>query len=319
MLFPYLEKEDLSDYKDEFKKFRARFIAEEPQMGAISFSSLRRFMDEKDIYETDDMWLYHTQSNPALKRELFEYLTMMTEKILGKFTDGRDRLFKMRYMQYEWIRVVMEQARREKGLCSGIIYWMMNECWPAASGWSLIDFYNLPKDGFYSFKRCARPVVASVDYDGKFYNALIVNDGKEREIKGRLSLISADGKTVTPGSLFSNVFAKDTAETLIVTGVRLEKGEMLVFDVESELGRDRAFYRPGALEIHPTEVEFILDKDGKTVTVSADRYVHAVTFSGNAIFEDNCFSLLPGESRTVSYRPLKEGLFEDISVEAYTV
>lgn len=319
MLFPYLEKEELSDYKEEFKKFRARFIAEEPQLGAISLTSLRRFMDETDIFEGDGMWLYHTQTNPALKREIFEYLKMMTEKILGKFTDGHDRLFKLRYMQYEWIRVVMEQARREKGLCSGIIFWMMNECWPAASGWSLIDFYNLPKDGFYSFKRCAKPVLASIDYDGRFYNALIVNDGKEREIKGRLSLISADGKTVTPGSEFSNVFAKDTAETLIVTGVQLEKGEMLVFDIESDFGKDRAFYHPGALNIHKTEVSSDINEKAGTVTLSAESYVHAVTFSGNAIFEDNCFSLLPGETRTVSYRPLKDGLDTDISVEAYTV
>ena len=57
-----------------------------------------------------------------IEKDLFDYLRIMTEKILGEFSCGRDRLFKLRYMQYEWMRVVMEQARREKGLCSGIIW-----------------------------------------------------------------------------------------------------------------------------------------------------------------------------------------------------
>ena len=50
-MFPFLLGEDLSDYKDEFKKYRARFIAEEPQMGAVSLPSLRRFMSEDDIFK----------------------------------------------------------------------------------------------------------------------------------------------------------------------------------------------------------------------------------------------------------------------------
>ncbi len=319
VIFPYIEKDDLSDYKDEFKKLRARFIAEEPQMGAVSLTSLRRFMTDDDIFNGDKMWLYHTKTNPSLRHELFEYLLFITEKVLGKFTDGKDRLFKLRYMQYEWMRVVMEQARREKGLCSGIIFWMMNECWPAASGWSIIDYYNLPKDVFYSFKRCAKPVLASIDYDGKIYTATVINDGREIEVKGQMKLLGADGKTVTEGSVFSNVIGKNTAEPLVVTSVELEKGEALIFEIESEQGGDRAFYKPGALNIRPAEVDFSINENEKTLTVSADSYLHAVTFTGNAVFEDNCFSLLPGETRTVSYRPIKDAPATDLTVEAYTI
>jgi beta-mannosidase len=159
-LFEYLERDDLSDYKDEFKKYRARFIAEEPQLGAVSLPSLRRFMNNSDIFDNDNMWRYHTKSNPSVKTELFDYMLGMAEKILGKFEDPYDKLFKLQYLQYEWIRVVMEQAKREREFCSGLVFWMMNDCWPAASGWALIDFYNLPKNAFYSFRRCAKPLLA---------------------------------------------------------------------------------------------------------------------------------------------------------------
>ena len=162
-MFGYFLQDDCSDYKEFFKKFRARFIAEEPQMGAISLPSLKKIMGDEYIYEGDEMWLYHTKTNPCLPHELYEYIVGFARAVLGDFKDGKDRVFKFRYIQYEWIRVVMEQMRREKGFCSGIVYWMLNDCWPAASGWSLIDFYNLPKDAYYSFKRCAKPVVSSID------------------------------------------------------------------------------------------------------------------------------------------------------------
>ena len=194
--FDYLFREDLSDYKEELKKYRARFVVEEPQMGASSITSLRRFMTDEDIFDDVAMWHYHTKSNPSLKTDLFDYLLMMTEKILGKFTDGKDRLFKLRYMQYEWVRVVMEQARRERGICSGIVFWMMNDCWPAAAGWALIDYYNLPKDSFYSFKRCAAPLLASIDFENGKYRVFVVNDGEEKEVNVSIKALSADRSTL---------------------------------------------------------------------------------------------------------------------------
>ena len=115
-----------SDYKDEFKKYRARFIAEEPQMGAVSLPSLRRFMSENDIFNDDAMWRYHTKDNPGLGFTLFDCLSNVAEKILGSFTDPADKLFKLQYIQYEWIRTTLEQARRNAFFCSGIIFWMMN-------------------------------------------------------------------------------------------------------------------------------------------------------------------------------------------------
>ena len=55
------------------------------------------------------------------------------------------------------------------------------------------------------------------------------------------------------------------------------------------------------------------------MVTAKDKYVHAVVISGNLIFDDNCFSLLPHESRTVSYRKLDSQLDDSLSVEAYTL
>ena len=56
-----------------------------------------------------------------------------------------------------------------------------------------------------------------------------------------------------------------------------------------------------------------------SITVKADSYVHAVEIEGEYIFEDSYFSLLPGESKTISYRKSREHSTEGIALNAYTI
>ncbi len=314
-ILPYMLSGKCDDYKEAWKKFRARFIAEEPQLGAISEGSLRRFMTEDDIYgESDAMWLFHTKSNPALRDELFDISAKFAESVLGEFADKQDRFFKLRYLQYEWVRITMEQLRREMWFQSGVIYWMINDCWPASSGWSIIDYYNKPKDAYYAFKRCAKPVVLSIDKEDGEYRLHVSNEGAAvNGAKVRLSAVSANGVN----EIFSAEYDIPAAGTNVVwhDAVSLKDGEFLVAEIECAANCDRTFYRDGALDIVPANVEMTVNKAEHTVTVKAETYIHAVELEGDAVFTDNCFSLLPGEERTVSYEPISA---TDITVTAYT-
>jgi hypothetical protein len=100
----------------------------------------------------------------------------------------------------------------------------------------------------------------------------------------------------------------------------LAEKEVLICDVKGEQGSDRAFYCKGTLELCPAEIDVVFDKERGEIRVTArEKYVHAVVISGNMILEENCFSLLPYESRTVSYRRLESNLEECLSVKAYTL
>ena len=314
-IFPYMLSGSCADYKETWKNFRARFIAEEPQLGAISEGSIRRFMTEEDIYgENNAMWLYHTKSNPALRDEIFDISAKFAESILGRFADGKDRFFKLRYLQYEWVRITLEQLRREMWFQSGLIYWMINDCWPASSGWSIIDYYNKPKDAYYAFKRCAKQVVLSIDKEDGEYRLHVSNQGAAVPgAKVRLSVANANSVT----EIFSADYDIPAAGTNIIrnSAVTLENGEFLVAEISSAANCDRTFYREGMLDIVPADVKMTRDAENRTVTVKAVSYIHAVELEGDAVFEDNCFSLMPGEERTVSYQPITEG---DITVTAYT-
>lgn len=310
-LFKYVEETDMSDFKEKLKDFKARFISEEPVMGAVSLSTIKRFMTEDDIYGTDtSMWLYHTKKNPAVKTELFEYELMMSEKLFGEFKDGKDRFFKLKYLQYEWMRISLEQVRREKGFCSGVIYWMFNDCWPASSGWAFVDYYCIPKASYYAFKRGAKAVVGSIDYENGTYKFCVSNDTNARTIKVHCYTLS--GKTVMPETELS--IEKNSLTVVYETMENIENGDMLIMDIVDEGGEcDRAFYKPDKLILIPCSVT-ITAKNDSAVTVKADSYIHVVELEGEAVFEDNYFSLIPGEERMIKYIG-----DSDIEVCGYTV
>ena len=314
-IFAYLEKDDLSDYKDAYKTISARFIAEEPTFGAISTYSSRKFMTDEDIYgESAYMREYHTKSNPDLAKSLYEYLLLLTEKILGKFEDGKDRDFKLKYIQFENARNSLEQLRRERWFCSGDIFWQLNDCWPAYSGWAIIDYYNIPKAAYYSFKRCAKPVVCMIDKENDEYSVLVANDGNV-DRAATVSVFSLDTKTGEKHDIYNgSVFA--LCGTTVKACTFSKSNDSIII---AQTDNDRAFYKDGDLKIEKCDVSYVLDETNKTITFKAEKYTHAVEIEGNLIPDDNYFSLLPNEERTVSFDLADKDKELELTVQAYTL
>jgi beta-mannosidase len=316
-IWDYIDKTDMKDYKEVLKTYTARFIAEEPAFGAATLPSLKKFMDEKDIYDETDMWLYHTKGSPSMKKELFEYAQMFAAKVLGDFENGEDRFFKFKYLHFEWMRISFENARRNKGFCNGLIYWMFNDCWPAAISWSLLDYFALPKPAYYCFKRCAKKVVASITEDKGNYKIYLSNDTFEtKDINLTLALVSEKNIdpicckkiTIPPNCSF-------TVDTLKVPD--LENEAVIVCDITGNGVSDRAFYKKGNLPLHKTDSVKILERNENSIKVYSESYVHAVELEGEYIFEDNYFSLLPGETKEISLKKVNEKA--ELSVVGFTL
>lgn len=312
-IFPYIMNTEMTDYKEYFATLLARFIAEEPTCGAISLPSLKKFMTEEDIFHSDEMWQYHTKSNPALSFTLFDMQLRFAEKILGPFADGYDRYFKLKYCQYEWIRVSMENIRRNRGFCNGIIYWMWNDCWAASSGWSFVDYYCLPKASYYSFKRCAGDLLASIHKTDGFRIHLCNDALEDKAVDMKVFVLGGE-------TLFEGRCAVKAASSCVAAQLPesvLPEGGMLICEAVCGEDRDRTFYRAGNLPLVPCTVHW--ERSGDTVTLWADGYVHAAELEGEYIFSDNYFSLLPGEKRTVTCRPAMDARSDQITVQGYAV
>ncbi|MBR4888030.1 MAG: FAD-binding protein, partial [Clostridia bacterium] len=316
-ILPYLYNSDMKDYKEHFAQYLARFIAEEPTLGAVSLSSLKHMMTEEDIFGDLAMWEYHTKSNPALSEPLFETLRQVSRKVLGTFTDGADRFFKMKYLQYEWVRITLENIRRNRGFCNGVVYWMWNDCWPASSGWAFVDYYCKPKASFYSFKRCAAGLLASVHKTDR-YEIHLCNDTLQ-DMNVRLVLSYLQNGRVT--ELEETTVTALAAASAVVHTLPLHavpEDAVLLCDAFGEKAHDRAFYKNGALPLVPCAVK-VEEQTANTITVTAESYVHAVELEGEFVFEDNYFSLLPGEKRTVAFRKIKDAADDALTVAGYTL
>ena len=212
----------------------------------------------------------------------------------------------------------MERCRREKWFCAGVIYWMLNDCWPAASGWSLIDYYNQPKAAYYSFKRAARPILLSIDYADEKYHFYLCNDGKEKELKFRWYIVSDMGDVVYQ-SLPQKISAAENKTVCLESRKEdiLSEKQFLVAEVSDNTHiLDRAFYRKGILNIceKQGQIELLYDKDGY-VGIKAMTYLHVVELEAeNDLFEDNYFSILPGEIRYIG----RENKEDQVRVKTYS-
>lgn len=318
-IFRFIEETDVKDYKAFFNTLSARFISEEPCLGAVSEESLRRIMTEQEILDDKmDMWRYHTKTNPCLEREIFDYIVTFTEKLLGAFQDPTDRLFKLQYLQYEWVRVSMERVRREKWFCAGVIYWMLNDCWPAAAGWALIDYYGKPKAGYYAFKRGAAPVVLSLDAEADSYKLFISNDGDAKKLSVRWRAISDEGKITYTSDLHTFEMASNIADVVLeIAEASVPEDCFVVAEVLHEgTVLDRTFYKKGNLEMRCMDDKIDMLQEDGVVFLSSDVYAHAVRLEGNALFEDNYFSLMPGETKKIRFSTKEQPV---IKVTAYTV
>ncbi len=300
-IFKYFDSTDCSDYKEYLGGFTARFISEEGVFGGISRPSLLRFMTDADLSDgAERMLLYHTKGNPALEKEIFEYVTSFARKLLGTPQDTEQRLFNYAYTQYEWVRVAFENARRHIGYNNGILFWMFNDCWPAALGWALVDYYLMPKAAYYSFKRLARPVSASVTVENGEY-ILSVSTENAKALGVEYTAYAFDLADMSAPVATLSGYVGDVGERSVVREAlpfAPDGGTVVYVDVSFDGGCDRCFYREGALSLsRATGIEWSISDD--TVTVRANECIHAVEIESGLVPEDNYFTLLPGEERVI--------------------
>jgi beta-mannosidase len=45
--------------------------------------------------------------------------------------------------------------------CGGVLVWQLNDCWPTMS-WAVVDYYGIPKPGYYAIKRAMKPITVGV-------------------------------------------------------------------------------------------------------------------------------------------------------------
>lgn len=321
-IFKYFHTESCEDYKDFFENFCGRFVSEEPTFGAVARSSMLKFMTLDDIYDKDEEILkFHTKNNPCLDRHMYDDISEFTAKVLGEFKDGEDRYFKYKYIQYEWIRVLFENNLKNLDYCNGLIFWMFNDCWPAALGWSFVDYYCLPKASYYIFKRLAKKVTSTVNKTDNKYVVTVSNkalEPKEVTVNATSYSLKDNFKKLEEQQLSLTVADYNTKKAEL--SFKYNKDILVVVDVISDGVKDRCFYKDGVLNISEANDNIeLVSKTQNSITIKAKEYTHVVEFEGQYIYSDNYFSLLKGEEKTITFEKFNNNDNSDFSITCYNI
>ena len=313
--FAWVREGDFHDYRRYFDRYLSRFTPEQPAIGMPFVSSLLRFMTKEDIFGEDlSISAFHTKNNPGLGDvTLYEYVERLAGGIFGPFRDGADRVRKMQLLQCEWIRLSLSLYRRNAWYSSGILYWMWNDCWPAANGWSLVDYYGRPKPAWYAFREAAAPVALSIlpDQAGKTLVFLSFFGAKETiEGSGVLSRYSvSDGKEDRIARFSFTARAGESSVVLSLPSVELGHGTILLAEADTPKGRIRAFSLPDgehyadlAFPLSGEDIE-VLSEDRDTILIEGRETCPFVILDRpDAVLSENLFFLKKGERRLIRKR-----------------
>ncbi len=299
--------------------------------------SLQKMMPEEDLWPISKSWeiRLHDRFYPDAREALFSRY--------GEPAGVEEYCMKSQVLQLEAVKAMFEAYARNKYRSSGIIYWMYNSAWPSLY-WQLYDYYFAPNGAFYGTKTACEQLHIQYSYDdssicvinGNYQDfndlttsATIYDLNMEEKYSDEVSIdVSADeSKKVMdidwPDNLgnvyFLKLELKDASGELISSNfywLSAKGDENADFTELNKLPEV-------ILNVTATSVE----KDGNTCSldVTVENPSSSLAFFVNpkiiksdskdlvlpVFWEDNYFSLLPGEKRTIKVHFNAEDLDEE--------
>ncbi|MEU8264356.1 hypothetical protein AB0C02_27510 [Micromonospora sp. NPDC048999] len=134
--------------------------------------SLKKFIPAANLWPIGAAWSYHA----GKPKSVFDNIQVFTDgvnKRYGTTTSADDYSRKSELQNYENTRSFFEAWNTHEYTQSfGVIFWMLNNAWPAVH-WNLYDYYLKPGGGYFGSKKANEPVHLAYDY--KTRNVYAVN------------------------------------------------------------------------------------------------------------------------------------------------
>lgn len=312
------------------RSVRGRFLSECAIAGAPPLSSLLKMMTPADVGdEAAAMWEFRTKDNPYNGEDVLTHYRMLertARQLFGESGEGEParKVKTMEYVQYELARLHGEPCRRRKYASSGLLFWMYNDCWPA-SGWALVDYFGVPKAGYYGAKKAFRPLMISLEDRRRDIGVWMVNDTlapRSGEIAirsartGGATLFAKRCRATVPAhvSILVDVLTKEDiamaagARDVVLQAVwRPDPAREEAGEPEPSEG-DWAFWfdvMPKELELPKATLQVTCvpyDERSGVIEIGTDVYARVVTIEEEVEVDDNYFDMMPGDIRKIAYK-----------------
>ncbi len=200
--------------------------------------------------------------------------------------------------------------RRNLRFTGGVVLWNFTSTWPSVC-WALIDFYRRPKHAYYECKRCFQPFSVGIEPTDETQTSYVAHVSLDRPGAARGSL-RLELLEIETGSIkaaveaevhFDQPGAVDAATLELPMNLQRSR-HALVATLTHERGTERDFrylVPLSAVEGLGGKLSCRRTADGVVVSSSGWRLrVGVESYETPAVWNDNYFDLLPGESRTLS-------------------
>ena len=305
-----------------------------PGINIPQAESVKRLLGGAPEWPLNPTWDYHcTASSSHMNSMAFQVNVM--NGTYGKATGFRDYVKKAHALDYDSTRAMYEAFRCNiDKQATGIVNWMLNSAWPSMY-WQLYDWYLVPTAGYYGVKHACAPVQLIYNYGER--EVWVVNDAiPEAYYSAVVTWLGADSKvlsrneysfrskarrpfvleTLPEGEGFLSLELKDAGGKAVAHNFYCvpRKGGEYVWKKADWWGipmtgfADLSFVSklPETsleMETSPVEDGIMVKVTNNSSTVAYQVILKAFAADGNLVagpvWEDNFFSLIPGESRTL--------------------
>ena len=277
---------------DYYQERYSRFLSEFGLESLPSNKAINTFCSKPEDFDIQSAAFNAHQKCIGGNEKMLFYLTEMFD--FPKHFEALPYLTGI--VQAECIKNAAVHFRQNKGRCNGAIYWQYNDVWNCPS-WASVDFEGVPKALQYKAKEFFNPVtVTCKKQDGIAYIYAHNDTLTQKHFDIKIEEIKIKDNSIRNTWEYSidvdaNSFAK-------VAELTPSKSSILKISYNGD-----AIYEilDKASNLPFNKVNFEAKQDGKSFTIKVDNYAYDICIESDAIADDNYFSLLKGEQKTITF------------------
>ena len=309
-----------------FTEFGVKFFSEFGVMGAMPMETAQGCIPPEHMHPGDPVWLHHTNScqNHTL-------LARMEKQYFGDVEHSPQQfILRSQAIQSEITRHIYEEFRRQKFVCSGLLFWTLSDSY-GVHNWSLIDHQLRRKPIYHALKQAMAPLALCIrGWDVQNDEGCVTwrehwqNDPGKLEIWGMndtrdpqeaqltWTLMTLQGDVLLKGQQAVQLPANQSVHLADVdlSGVDFDPVNAVFrarLTAEGQpVNETKYFFAPFAEMVTcDADVQYTcrpLEPGRYEVTLSAGRFVWMLHLAepDGAVYSENDFVLWPGEEKTIT-------------------
>ena len=299
--------------------------------------SLQKMIPADKLWPLTEYWDMHCTTSDAAMNSM-EELTRTINGIYGEAEGLVDYVRKGHAVDYDATRAMFDAFRVNIPVSTGIVQWMLNSAWPSIY-WQLYDYYGVPCAAYYGTKKACEPIQLIYNYKDHAVYA-VNEGTEVKDVVATVKVYDAESKLLLeetrtiPSAYRKNVKVFDLAKFngrphFVALEVADVDGKVItdnLYCVGAKPNvyswKDFTWYNTPILEYTDlkfafaqpeAEVEMTVKENNGTYTVTLENKSDFISYmnilkakdaAGNmvvpAYWSDNFFSLLPGQTKTVT-------------------